>query len=151
MASNGAKATAGLGAIGVGLSGLAHFGALGDDIARQSRVVLRGVGMYNDTILTIDDGARAMEDLRNGGDAERAAALAGCTLIGQFVEYETSYTMGYSKDEWESRINSELPIWVANEATGTVDDAVEKVATALVIGQQNARAGILYSRYCARY
>lgn len=136
---------------GIAAAGLVHVGALGDDLARTSRLVLHHVGVGHEAIRNIDDGARVMNALRSGDDAEQAAVTAGCRVVDASIEQSPlgeDAEFAYSHADWKAAVEEEMSGWVIGEATGSVDNATNTVATAMTVGQVNVMAGVLYARYC---
>ena len=143
MSTAATKKKFGIGVLGVFLSGVAaHGGAFGDDIARHSRVLLRGLGLYSRFVDDVD----VLRSLKSGDLVEQAVARATCAAIGKYTEREDAGPL--RREAWETSIKQELPTWVMAEDTGSVKGAVETAATALTLGQRNMRAAQLYTQYC---
>ena len=140
--STSKTSTAVVGGLGVLFAGLAHLGALGDDLARNSRLLLRNLGLYHEAILTVDDGARALQELRGGDGGERLVAFATCQLISAGAKDDLSVA------GWKARLRARLPDEIADEPTSTVDGALDKGATVLTLWQANPQAAIMYARKC---
>src|SRR5687767_9496810 len=79
-------------AAGVLAATLAHAGAFGDDVYRGTRALLRNVGAYHDAILTVDDGARAISELKQGDQGERLVIMLTCQVITAGAKEELSAT-----------------------------------------------------------
>jgi hypothetical protein len=89
--------------------------------------------MYEDAVLTAQEGASAFRSMRTGDDLDRAVTTAACRAIDAMALQDANASVRVGQLKFD--ISSALPSWVAAEPTGRVDGSINKAATALTIGE----------------
>jgi hypothetical protein len=138
---SGTQRKVGIGAAGVLVAWLGHAGALGDDVARHSRNVLRAFGLASQHV----DDQQLIKKLMMGNGLDQAVARAACAAIGTKDGQPDNF---YSRPQWKVAIRRQLPTWVPSDPSDATEGLIDDLATALALAERNPKAMQAFVTYC---